>query len=264
MAWFRVDDQSAFHPKVVRAGNAAFGAWVRLGAYCNAQLTDGFVPEQVARLIASKREIDNMIAAGLLHPTSGGYEIHDYHDFQPASDEVKERRAQVAAKRAEAGRLGGKASGESRRSKLTSDSEASVKQIASCSAKQNEAPSRPDPVPSKDSVPHVRVRAMDAWREKTGNLVANPGDAIAMVDLIERACAEDGRTPEDYIVAFVEWQRSCPADRRPQLAPHKLVANFAAVQEWLRGERKPAPAPPSADNRPRRVRAEDLRYKDGV
>jgi hypothetical protein len=95
MSWFFVDDQAAFHPKVVRAGNSAFGAWVRFGAYCNAQLTDGFVPDGVASLIASRKEIDGMIAAGMLRVKDGGFEIHDYLNYQPSKADVLKRREAV-------------------------------------------------------------------------------------------------------------------------------------------------------------------------
>lgn len=87
---------------------------------------------------------------------------------------------------------------------------------------------------------------MDAWTAQTRNLIVNPHNGLAMANAILDAIAVDGREPEEYITAFVEWQKSCPPGRRPQLAPHKLVENFAAVQEWLRGERK-APPPESSE-----------------
>lgn len=92
MPWFKVDDQTTFHPKVLRAGNAAFGAWVRMGAYCGAQLTDGFIPDQVAHMIATKKELDKMIDVELLHVVGGGFQIHDYLDFQPSREQVLSER----------------------------------------------------------------------------------------------------------------------------------------------------------------------------
>lgn len=98
MAWFKVDDNAAFHPKIVRAGNAAFGAWIRLGAYCAAQLTDGFIPEQVARMIATKRELDTLAICGLLRDDSGGFLIHDYLEYQPSRDHVLAEREATRAR----------------------------------------------------------------------------------------------------------------------------------------------------------------------
>lgn len=92
-----------------------------------------------------------------------------------------------------------------------------------------------------------RSAVLKAWRKQTGNLVADPSAFSDMLDLVTRAAAEDGRQPEEYVTAFVAWAKSCPPGRRPQMAPHKLVQNFAAVQEWLRGERKPEPDAPSKE-----------------
>lgn len=93
MPRFLLDDAFAFHPKVVHAGNAAVGAWVRMGTYCAANLTDGFVPDRIARLIASEDEIRSLIDAGSLLTRSGGYCIHDYLKHQYSKQEVEEERA---------------------------------------------------------------------------------------------------------------------------------------------------------------------------
>ncbi len=98
MPWFKVDDQTTFHPKVMRAGNAAFGAWVRLGAYCNAQLTDGFIPASVARMIASRRELETLIESQFLDQIEGGYRIHDYLEYQPSRAQVEAERKATRAR----------------------------------------------------------------------------------------------------------------------------------------------------------------------
>ena len=43
MSWFKLDDKSTFHRKVVAAGNAAWGAFCRLGTHSSDQGTDGVV-----------------------------------------------------------------------------------------------------------------------------------------------------------------------------------------------------------------------------
>src|ERR1035437_8742986 len=49
MTWVRIDDGFPEHPKIARVG--AFGAWLQLQAlaYCNRNLTDGFVPSNEIR-----------------------------------------------------------------------------------------------------------------------------------------------------------------------------------------------------------------------
>ena len=39
MTQLYIDDQIPFHRKTLKAGNAAFGAWVRMAAYCSQNLT---------------------------------------------------------------------------------------------------------------------------------------------------------------------------------------------------------------------------------
>jgi hypothetical protein len=93
MSWFRVDDQVTFHPKTLKVGNSALGAWLRLGTYCAAQLTDGFVPGEIARMIASKRELDALESASMIHADGDGYVIHDYLEYQPSKQDIKDNRA---------------------------------------------------------------------------------------------------------------------------------------------------------------------------
>lgn len=92
MAWFRVDDRFADHPKVVQAGNAAVGLWIRCGAYSSGYLLDGAVPAAVARGYGSRREIDQLIAARLWVPGDSGFVMPDFLDYNPSGEDVKRRR----------------------------------------------------------------------------------------------------------------------------------------------------------------------------
>jgi hypothetical protein len=56
MSYFPVDDQAAFHPKFVAAGNASIGLWTRAGSWCKANVSGGCVPPEVAALLGTKRE----------------------------------------------------------------------------------------------------------------------------------------------------------------------------------------------------------------
>lgn len=111
MPWFQVDDQLPVHKKVMAAGNAAMGLWVRAGSWCQQNLTGGFVPTHVVKTLGTFGQAKALVTAGLWHPVTGGYHFHDWDEHQMSVDEIRERKR----KRAEAGRLGGKASGESRR-----------------------------------------------------------------------------------------------------------------------------------------------------
>jgi hypothetical protein len=67
VVWFNVDDGLAFHRKTLRAGNAAMGLWVRAGAECAGQLTDGFVSTLLARQLGTAGEAGRLVDADLWH-----------------------------------------------------------------------------------------------------------------------------------------------------------------------------------------------------
>ncbi|MEU3613440.1 hypothetical protein ABZ725_14150 [Streptomyces sp. NPDC006872] len=90
MPWFRIDDKAHSHPKLIKAGNAALGLWLRCGAYAAQHLTDGVVPGVVAELYGTKPQAAKLVKAGLWHehghgcsggcpnPSPGDYVFHDF------------------------------------------------------------------------------------------------------------------------------------------------------------------------------------------
>ena len=80
MAHFQVDDDLAFHPKTMAAGNAAIGLWVRAGSYCQRQLTDGFLPKNVAKSLGTRGEARALVDAGLWREVEGGYQFHEWEE----------------------------------------------------------------------------------------------------------------------------------------------------------------------------------------
>ena len=92
MPWFRIDDKAHSHPKLIKAGNAALGLWLRCGAYAAQHLTDGIVPGVVAELYGTKPQAAKLVKAGLWHehghdcprgcpnPGPGDYVFHDFLD----------------------------------------------------------------------------------------------------------------------------------------------------------------------------------------
>lgn len=159
MAWFRVDDALSDHPKVLAAGNAAMGLWVRAGAWSMKHLTDGFIPETVAALLGTPREVRALVASGLWVSAEGGYRFHAWDGRQPTKEEVEERRRV----RSEAGRKGGL---KSRPSKREANREASASAGLQPRSKQTGTPSRP--VPSRTQIddgdtsrPGTKVDARD-------------------------------------------------------------------------------------------------------
>lgn len=84
MPYFPVDDQAAFHPKILAAGNAAVGVWTRAGAWCKAHASGGFVRAEIAHAIGSRSEVRRLVAAGLWTVAEengvAGFRFHDWSD----------------------------------------------------------------------------------------------------------------------------------------------------------------------------------------
>jgi hypothetical protein len=90
MPWFRIDDKAHSHPKLIKAGNAALGLWLRCGSYAAQHLTDGIVPGVVAQMYGTKPQAAKLVKAGLWHehghncpdgcpnPAPGDYAFHDF------------------------------------------------------------------------------------------------------------------------------------------------------------------------------------------
>jgi len=147
MPWVRIDDHFDEHPKFARAGPLGIAMWVAGLAYCNRNLTDGFIPWAVARRLLNweflgpelddprgrtihkisissgmrgedvtcSYVVDLLIDAGLWEERGDGYQVHDYGDYQPSKEETIGQRDELSSVRAAAGRVGGLRSGETRR-----------------------------------------------------------------------------------------------------------------------------------------------------
>lgn len=101
MSWFRVDDRSAFHSKVLAAGNEGWGALCRAGAWTSGELRDGWFPFTVAQTIAKKPVWTRLVDAGLLTVEADGYRIHDFLQWNPSAEEVRAERDRKARNVAE-------------------------------------------------------------------------------------------------------------------------------------------------------------------
>lgn len=94
MTWFKVDDSLHAHAKVSKAMSeapAALGLWLLAGSWCSANLTDGFVPDhKLPQLFPDAATLaPTLVAAGLWRRRRGGYQFHDWHDYNPSSDAIK-------------------------------------------------------------------------------------------------------------------------------------------------------------------------------
>jgi hypothetical protein len=119
--------------KIRPLSDAAFRLDVSGVCWSADNLTDGHIPEADLRAVSDVRQptkaVRELVARGRWHepghecvrcpPIADGWVIHDYHDFNPRGGEIKAAQEAKHEARSRAGRMGGKASGESRRTKQT-------------------------------------------------------------------------------------------------------------------------------------------------
>jgi hypothetical protein len=207
VTWVKLDDQFFRNAKVLRAGRDARDLYLAGLCFCAGSLTDGHIPRNALRMLGAEADIgdpaaaaDRLMLVGLWHATGDGFTVHDWRTYNPSAEQVRTTREH----RAEAGRLGGVRSGESRRSHID---EANGKQNASgfaspvleANAKQNRTPSP------------VRGTDLDKAAAST-----DPGAAAAAL-------------PQGWVAAWEACFRGVPAGR-----------NLATLRELASGPSPPS------------------------
>jgi hypothetical protein len=84
MAWLRIDDGFASHPKLAALTDKQFRVWMRLLCYC-AKHRDPSVDEVARREVPGLdfRAISRFSSLGLLDPQGEEWEIHDWITYLP-------------------------------------------------------------------------------------------------------------------------------------------------------------------------------------
>lgn len=104
MTWFKICDGLHDHPKARRAGTAAMGLWALCGSFCASNLTDGFVPRDVALRYGTARQAAKLVEVGLWVPTErdgeDGWQFHDWLEYQPSREDVQRKRKAAAQRQA--------------------------------------------------------------------------------------------------------------------------------------------------------------------
>jgi hypothetical protein len=104
MPWGRLDDQANRSPKLLALSDPAWRMWGCGLIYCNEELTDGFIPAHMIETFgvkaAGKKKIAKELCTKLVpgkdslwHEVPGGYQVHDYLDWNDSREEVLKKRA---------------------------------------------------------------------------------------------------------------------------------------------------------------------------
>lgn len=102
LSWVRLECSFPRNPKVLALVEAkawrAIAVYIAGLSYSGEHGLDGFLPRScLVYLHGSQRDAHQLEEVGLWHWAEGGWDIHDWHDYQPSSERVAKRRE--AAKR---------------------------------------------------------------------------------------------------------------------------------------------------------------------
>ncbi len=110
MAWTRIDDKFLMNPKIQTAGPLGMALYLAGLIYANANLTDGFIVESMLPVLCgmayqtpSKGMAQVLVNLNLWEKVEGGYQIHDFLEFNKSRDQIKtlnKQRAENGAKNA--------------------------------------------------------------------------------------------------------------------------------------------------------------------
>lgn len=100
MAWGKVDDNLAFHPKVIQAGNEAMGLWVRALSWSMQVLSDGHIPSGMVSAFCGDDAAKKLVDAGLWIEQNDGFQFRDWAEYQPTKETVLAERAAAKARMA--------------------------------------------------------------------------------------------------------------------------------------------------------------------
>lgn len=149
MTWFRVDDGFHDHPKFWNATEYAVCLWVRAGSWSAEKLTDGFIPDGMIHRWTRNADVaaQELVTNGTWKRVEGGFQFHDWNDWNPSKEKVLKEREQWAERQ--------------RRSRERAKSHGVTNGVRSRSDKTREShreSHRPDPEsPNGDSQARARV-----------------------------------------------------------------------------------------------------------
>lgn len=244
MPWTRLDDGIYDNPKIlaVEPGDRLLYVWAL--CWSNRHHTDGAIPAKMLRYIAMFAGVDDpaaaagrLVDAGLWENDVEGWQIHDFTDFQLST----EQRDDIRTKRANAGRVGGQRSAQTRRERAEAESTDQANAAANASAhaqangkqrgKQKRTPTQPNLVTdvSSSSGPyhHELSTAPDDDEQDQPPTPPPPDVALTGDEAVARAVVEElGR------------RDSVRSPNRRTVGPHAAACadrRWATERWWLTG-----------------------------
>jgi len=213
MTWGKIDDQLAFHPKALEAGNEALGMWVRSMSYSCQMLTGGFISNEIVLAMGGPKIAGKLVQARLWEIVEGGYQFHDWEQYQPCAETEKAKREETRKARSEAGKLGANARWNSKdKPEPMANGMANAMANAMANGWQNDAP-EPEPEPIKNIIqePDERKTSLKAnWEPSEAGIefAKSRAPSLVIADEVQRFKdynAANGRRMVDWEATWRTW-----------------------------------------------------------
>ena len=227
MTWFKVDDNLAFHQKVLIAGNAAMGLWVRAGSWCGQQLSDGFVPDKVVSMLGTPKEAAALVDCRLWDRVKGGYRFHQWEDHQPTRAEVEAKREADRQRKAD-----WRASKSSQRDSARTDA------VTPRGVREESAlpvPSRPDPTRMT-----TNTRSVSPVSDRARNAGLTDRGITSIINTVSLHCDIDATAAEAIELAEHITSKAKTAPRSvPAYVRNAIENGPSEIDAWFRARRRP-------------------------
>lgn len=230
MSWFKIDDGFWSHPKTADLSGDAVALWVRAGSYCCQHLTDGFVSPGSLRFLGSSADADELVDSGLWVTADGGYQFHDWDEYQETSDAVRRRRdmARERQRRARAAR-------EQKRHNQLMSQVASPDESRRDGAESSQEVFNPRPDPTRPDLLTTDVVSSALPRETRRRRPMPIPDDWAPTDT--------HRAKLGHLPAGIDLAAEADAFRNHALANDRRLVDWnAGFHNWL-GKARPRPVP---------------------
>jgi len=102
MAWLRIDDDFATHPKILGLTDRQHRTWINTLCYCARYRTQGQIPATAMHQLGlDTRTLARYLELQLLDRQEGSLTIHDWNDYNrdPTNQQRQERYRARAAER---------------------------------------------------------------------------------------------------------------------------------------------------------------------
>lgn len=246
MPWFKVDDGFHGHPKVIGLSASAVGVWLLAGTWAAQYLTDGMIPAgMVPRFGGTAEAAAELVGAGLWHDSDGGFQFHEWHEYQPSKEDVEAER-EAARERMRAVRAKRK-----RTVPNTSDGSEEVRANTDRSSEEVRLtptqPSPSQPEPSKEGSvgprkrgtripdPFIVTKDMREWAADRTPLVVVDDTTERFVNYWRAKAGKDA-TKLDWLATWQNWLLRDHDDRtNRKLTPMERAAQTAAAGRRVAG-----------------------------